>query len=317
MGLLKQPSGPPRTPLASGGLKVAVLMLVLNIPANLDRLVHAIRRFDRMGNRDMRYPYLVFDTRACSPQTLEALQRVTHSVECVVIDPNHWKTPPLNGNALRIQIKRHGGQEFLIPRHANRWFAGMVWRADILGAFDYAWRLDLDSFIHCPLPYNPVLKMHQAGQKAGFFVAHTESSKVHTRLTKRFREYLRNTSQIVKWEGVEHEGTKHNAHKACVFTSQTEIVELKWMRTLYAVFFAAMDSAEGFLLEKWTDSMMRMLGVMHMLTPKQVAYFGDIHSSYAGELHVPSEDSDTCPKHAVLPRHHPTPNACITRLNLK
>lgn len=131
-------------------------------------------------------------------------------------------------------------------RHMCRFFAGEIFKNDILKDYDYYMRLDTDSFILSPLNYDIFKWAKEKKCYYGYIapaVQH-DNPKVAEGLSSKVREKYPNSIP-----------------EFLLYYTNFELVYLPWFRGKYMEFYDYVDKLGGIYTNRWGDHIIRFLGV--------------------------------------------------------
>ena len=151
-------------------LRVALVLVALQIPEEVPWIQHLLRRFELMANQRLQYPYYIFDRKDWPSHLTEPIRSaVAANVHFPVLSGHHnWKVLTMKPQDVR-KLTRQFGQGVIAEAQISRWWAGRIQHVPEMEHYDYFWRLTRDMFLLCPILYNPVLKMHRLQKKVGSF----------------------------------------------------------------------------------------------------------------------------------------------------
>ena len=157
-------------------------------------------------------------------------------------------------------------------RHMCHFFANDIFFQPELQGYDYQMRLDVDSYILSPVPFDIFELMRDRGIRYTYRMEMREKAAVSRGLLECCEQFFRENPEFDK-RGRPLEAVK-------LFYTNFEICDLKWFRgPSWQAYFKAIDDAGGIYRHRWGDAPIRWLGLKHMLDGKeihclrQMAYF--------------------------------------------
>eukprot|EP00754_Rhynchopus_humris_P036527 Rhum_TRINITY_DN18642_c0_g1::Rhum_TRINITY_DN18642_c0_g1_i1::g.167845::m.167845/K10967/KTR1_3; alpha 1,2-mannosyltransferase len=285
-------------------LRVALVLVAMQLPEQVPWVEHLLRRFELMANQRLQYPYYIFD-RKDWPSHLTAPIRsaVSTNVHFPVLSGHHnWKVLTMKPQDVR-KLTRQFGPSAIAEAQISRWWAGRIQHVPEMEHYDYFWRLNREMFLLCPILYNPVLKMQQLQKKVGSFS--TAHHKRDSTIVSTYQEYVKKTgpARDPKWE----QGLWSGEGGRCTLDHTNEIVDMRWMRSKkFGALFQHMDESNGFFSEKWTEGEFHQLALANLATHADTMLFPDVAFSSNSFAYGGAElTSLVCPRNITLPTRKP------------
>lgn len=171
-------------------------------------------------------------------------------------------------------------------RHMCRFFAGSFLQHSTLDGLDYVWRLDTDSFLTRPLPYNPFQKLADEQAAYGYLTSFQDIPEVTVGLweaTQRFVDDMAEwmVDRTLNDMALDNHFVTESARKDLkaktvkdilsgvtwdrhLYYTNFEILDLNWFRAPkygYLDFFDWIDHEGGIYYKRWGDHIIRHLGL--------------------------------------------------------
>ena len=161
-------------------------------------------------------------------------------------------------------------------RHMCRFQAKLVYQQPILEDLDYYWRLDDDSFLMGPVPYDLFSYMRDHQVDYGYSWIHLDS----------------HTCTRGLWEATDSYVAQHNIHyhfydewpSPKIYYNNFEISALRvWRSAEYQQFIDYIDRQGGIYYHRWGDAPIKGIAVSLFIPKSRTHHFGDVpyaHGSY-------------------------------------
>ena len=170
-------------------------------------------------------------------------------------------------------------------RHMCHFFANDIFERSELAEYDYYMRLDEDSFILSPLPFNLFEKMAREGLKYVYRLEMNEKKSVSHGLIA--------TAEAFFAANPRFNIAKPRIRRQKLYYTNFEVGNLRWFRAKgWQRYFAAIDATGGIWRRRWGDAPIRWLGLQYLLKPeemyclKKMKYFHQfmLHSGFSFRL---------------------------------
>lgn len=167
-------------------------------------------------------------------------------------------------------------QKYLIPiseawmgyRHMCRFHSGLIYREPRLAQYDYYMRLDSDSYLYSPIPYDPFA--HMKSNALEYAYMGTDDGEVPTVVEGLWEEtvkYIENNRLTVTPDIQEH--IVDGKWSPRLFYTNFEMAKFSFFRSPeYMAYFDHLDSTGNIFYRRWGDAPIHWLGVK-LLLPKE------------------------------------------------
>jgi len=227
-------------------MKTAIIYLTHNEPSHLDNLRQSLRSVRNYwtGTRQPSPAIIVFH-EGLSEESLDELRDIGLVDQLVLVK---FEIPPWVDKD-RVPPYHFGTIGY---RHMCRFFAGEFLRHPVLQEFDYVWRLDTDSFLTRPLPYNPFEKLAEQKAVYGYLTSFCDIPEVTTNLLETTNDFIQQKLGKLR---------PFNWERRLYYTN-FEILDVDWFRRSgYLDYFDYLDQAGGIYYWRWGDHVIRYLGL--------------------------------------------------------
>ena len=156
-------------------------------------------------------------------------------------------------------------------RHMCRFYAGEIFKQELLDDYEYVWRLDTDSFILQAIEGNVFEDMSNANAVYGYINIQHDHPKMVKGLWELAATYFKpSSSSIFTPEAREK-------HFQRVFYTNFEIYNMKWFKgAAYQDFYNHIDNSAGIYKYRWGDHAIRYLGLHGLGAKDKCLFFKDI-----------------------------------------
>lgn len=171
----------------------------------------------------------------------------------------------------------------LTYRHMCR-FMSLVQYHPLLAAFDWYWRLDDDSELLAPLPYDPFALLETRHKSFGWVVLDHEYSRCAAYLPEHINQYRQQLLQASN-DVIAGADFIHRHKNVVMFYNNFELGRFDfWRRPEVRDFLAWMESTRGTYRWRWGDAPIRTAALSLFLPSDQFLFLADV--TYRHELLV-------------------------------
>jgi alpha 1,2-mannosyltransferase len=164
-------------------------------------------------------------------------------------------------------------------RHMCRFFAGEVFKQEILKQYKYVWRLDTDSFIVDPIDYDVFNKMSQNNSIYGYINIQNDHIDMVKNLWETCEFYFSKLNKNYIFENKE-------THFRKVFYTNFEIFDMDWFRSEeYQNFYKYIDETAGIYKYRWGDHVLRYIALNSLTSKDNLLFFDDIKYFHSEMYH--------------------------------
>lgn len=270
--------------------KATFVTLVRN--RDLAELIPTIRMYENTFNRKFKYDWVFLNDEPFTDEFRDSVTPiVSGNVKFGLIPKSHWSYPDFidkekAANARAEMVKNrviYGGSESY--RHMCRFESGFFYRHPLMDEYDYYWRVEPGTKMHCNADYDIFRFMRDNGKKYGFTISIHEYEATIKTLWQTTRDFMKKFPQFLHPNNMldfisDDEGASYNL---CHFWSNFEVGDLNlWRGEAYTAYFDYLDKAGGFFYERWGDAPVHSIAAALFLDRDEIHHFGDL-----GYFHVP------------------------------
>lgn len=173
-------------------------------------------------------------------------------------------------------------------RHMCRFFAGEIFKQEILKDYDYIWRLDTDSFILEQINNNVFMQMSNNNFNYGYINIQNDHEGVIKKLWETCYEYFKTLGDFKQFFEIDKD-----KHYKKVYYTNFEIFKMSWFRNdEYQSFYKFIDESAGIYKYRWGDHVLRYIALNCLSDPSKCLFYKDI-KYYHSELYFNRQFSDT------------------------
>ncbi|SCU97253.1 LAMI_0F09406g1_1 [Lachancea mirantina] len=274
------------------GTKEKATFVTLARNEDLYSLIGSIASIEDRFNRKFQYDWVFLNDK----EFTEEFKRVTTAMisgttKYGKVPPEHWSYPEWIDQNKAAQVRDQMRADRIIYgdsesyRHMCRFESGFFYRNEMLKDYDWYWRVEPDTRIHCDVDYDVFKFMKDNGKKYGFTISIKEYPATIETLWKTTREFMEKYPEHIHPNNMldfvsDDEGASYNL---CHFWSNFEVGWLDlWRGPAYSAYFDYLDHAGGFFYERWGDAPVHSIAAALLLDRSEIHHFGDV-----GYFHVP------------------------------
>ncbi|CEP61950.1 glycosyltransferase family 15 protein LALA0_S04e04324g [Lachancea lanzarotensis] len=273
---------------AGTAVKAAFVSLVRN--SDLQEILETVRNLEDRYNSKFNYPYVFLNNEPFDPEFKAAIKNVvSSSVEFGLIPEAHWSYPEWIDKDRAAKVRQtadyiYGDSESY--RHMCRYESGFFWRHELMEKYDWYWRVEPSTKLHCNVDYDVFKWMQDNNKMYGFTVSIKEFESTIPTLWSTTKEFITENPNYVAKDNMMGfiSNDKGKTYNLCHFWSNFEVASLKfWRSQAYQDYFDHLDKAGGFFYERWGDAPVHSIAASLFLSSDQVHYFPDIgyfHNPY-------------------------------------
>ncbi|KIJ49679.1 glycosyltransferase family 15 protein [Sphaerobolus stellatus SS14] len=292
----------------SSKAKPNAVIVMLVSPSRINQALVALRNVEDRFNRRLQYPYVILTEATITEEIQQKADWITDKrAKFADLPAEMWGPPPfLSQEGIDASLKNIGFS--MGYRSMCRFFSGYFWKHPAIAPYEWIWRLDSDIEFHCDVPYDPIIRVRDAGALYGFVQVNGDSDYVQPTLAGNISEFLSKNSHLVP-PGANQGFVWHNLPKVMqgnggnaewtrwTFYNNWEISHRSvWESEIYTGLFDHLEHAGGFYYERWSDAPIHSFGVAMSLRTDQVMQFTDMgyeHQAWPYECPFTS-DKCTC-----------------------
>ncbi|CUS24427.1 LAQU0S16e01464g1_1 [Lachancea quebecensis] len=263
-------------------IKACFVSLVRN--EDLWKLADTIKNVQDRFNDKFNYPWVFLNNEVFTEEFKHVIGGIVSGpAKFEVIPPAYWSYPDWidqeKAAQTRIAMKDiiYGDSESY--RHMCRFESGFFWRHEALDEFDWYWRVEPETKLHCDIDYDVFKWMRDNDKKYGFTISIYEYEATIKTLWSTTQEFLKLHPEHVAEDNMMDFISKDNGKKynLCHFWSNFEVASLDlWRSKAYRDYFDYLDQAGGFFYERWGDAPVHSIAAALFLPRDQIHYFPDI-----------------------------------------
>ncbi|KAI5165810.1 alpha 1,2-mannosyltransferase [Nematocida sp. AWRm79] len=286
--------------------KESACIFILCRNSDISGLKPTITKFEKYFNKKYQYPYvLVNDVPFTEDFKKEFTSLTGNPVEFGIIPTEHWSYPVWidkkkakeRRDIMQKDNVLYGGSESY--RHMCRYFSGFFFNHPLTAKYQYYWRVEPDTALHCPIEYDVFEYMRTNKKKYGFTITLYEYPQTVTSLWKTVQQFISSYNTFYRpgdyWTIIEpinlHRfitDEMYTRYNMCHFWSNFEIADFSFFRSKkYKMFFNYLDRSGGFFYERWGDAPVHSIAASIFLNSKEVHYFEDIGYTHPPFTHCP------------------------------
>ena len=274
----------------AGRIKAALITLARN--SDIDGLSDSIRQVEDRFNRNYHYDWVFLNDEPFSEDFKATISALTSGVaKFGVIPQEHWSYPEWidkeKAALAREEMARkqiiYGGSETY--RHMCRFESGFFFRHELLKDYEYYWRVEPDTKIHCDIDYDIFTFMQENDKWYGWTISLPEYRETIPTLWETTKKFMAEYPQYVAPDNnmmwiSDDNGESYNG---CHFWSNFEVGNLNlWRSEAYLKYFEYLDKSGGFFYERWGDAPVHSIAASLFMPRDKIHFFDDL-----GYWHVP------------------------------
>ncbi|SCU95233.1 LANO_0E09714g1_1 [Lachancea nothofagi CBS 11611] len=268
-------------------IKAAFVSLVRN--TDLPSIIETIRNLEDRFNKKFNYPYVFLNNELFTDDFKSAIKNVISSeAHFGLIPKEHWSYPDWISEEKAAYVREtadyiYGDSESY--RHMCRFESGFFWQNELLDDFDWYWRVEPDTKLHCDVDYDVFKFMRDNNKQYGFTVSIKEFEVTIKSLWDTTKAFIQKHPEYVDKNNMMDfiSNDKGKSYNLCHFWSNFEVANLNfWRSDAYRKYFDYLDRAGGFFYERWGDAPVHSIAAALFLPRDQIHYFPDI-----GYFHAP------------------------------
>lgn len=263
-------------------------------------MAKTVRSVEDRFNHKFHYDWVFFNNEEFDQKfQRQMINLCSGNVKFEVVPKEFWSYPDWidQDHAKRVRIDSHtkliyGGSEAY--RFMCRFFSGFYYKLDSLKKYDYAWRVEPQTTLHCDVNYDVFNFMLQNDKHYGFTISLREFEEAIPTLWTHVKKFIELYPQYINPNNLLDFISSDNGHtyNLCHFWTNFEIVDLNFLRSeAYETFFRYLDQANGFFYERWGDAPVHSIAVALFLDKDQIHYFNDIGYYHKPASNCPIDDN--------------------------
>ena len=268
--------------ISNGTVKACFVSLVRN--QDLWSIVDTIRNVEDRFNSVYKYPWIFLNDEPFTEEFIRVVSGVvSKDAKFEMIPKEHWSYPDWidqeRAAQTRIDMKDiiYGDNESY--RHMCRFESGFFWRHPALEDYDWYWRVEPDTKLHCDVGYDVFKWMQDNDKVYGFTISIKEFESTIPTLWATTREFIDKHPEHIHKDNMMDfiSKDKGKTYNLCHFWSNFEVASLKfWRSQAYRDYFDYLDHAGGFFYERWGDAPVHSIAASLFLPRDKIHFFEDI-----------------------------------------
>jgi hypothetical protein len=261
-------------------MKAAIYYLTRSTEKDMTDLSISLSMLWQNFNKHCGYTTIIFH-EGLSQQQMGALNYAAG--QPLIFQKIEFRFPPhIDPATVPDIVTIGGGVDFPISyRHMCRFFAMGVYQEPILAEFDYAWHLDVDSFITDTIDYDVFDFMQRNGHVYGYLGILQDHPLVSAGLWEATQAYLDTNKIMPKFL---HRFVHNGVWDRSYFYTNFEISRLNfWRSEGPANYLDFIDKTGGIYQHRWGDHIIHLMTVATFLEERQAHAFKGIsykHQSF-------------------------------------
>lgn len=272
-------------------INAAFITLARN--SDLNNLAPTIRSVEDRFNSKFHYDWVFINNDEFSPEfKKQILNLCSGNVTFERVPEEYWTYPTDHSfdmrkaynNRLKSRTKMpYGGSENY--RFMCRFFSGLYYKLPAISRYDYVWRVEPETSLHCDVNYDVFKYMLDNDKRYGFTISLYEFPDTIPTLWQTVQQFITlypkylNDNNLMDFISFDN-GANYNL---CHFWTNFEIIDVNFLKSeAYTEFFNYLDKSNGFFYERWGDAPVHSIAAALLMDKSQVHYFNDIgyfHSS--------------------------------------
>lgn len=258
---------------------------------DLEALTITVRSFEDRFNHKFHYDWVFMNNEEFTEQFKRRVSNLcSGKVYFQTIPKSFWDYPSFTDkdkaktNRIKSRTKMmYGGSENY--RFMCRFFSGFYYKLEILQNYEYAWRVEPETVLHCDVNYDVFKFMKENNKHYGFTITLREFPETIPTLWTTTRNFVELHPNYVHENNLLEFITlnKGKEYNLCHFWTNFEVINMNFLRSkVYQEYFDWLDSSNGFFYERWGDAPVHSIAVSLFMDRNQVHYFNDV-----GYYHLP------------------------------
>ncbi|CAI5758433.1 unnamed protein product [Candida verbasci] len=276
----------PKEKETSKNSKVKATFVTLARNEELFSLIKSIRSVEDRFNHKFNYDWIFFNDKEFTQEFKDLTSAiVSGKTKYGTIPKEHWSYPEWidqqKAEESRKKMKAAGiiYGDLESYRHMCRFESGFFWRNPLLEDYDWYWRVEPDTDIHCDLNYDLFKYMEDNNKVYGFTISIHEFDKTIPTLWEQTKKFIDLHPEYIAENNFMDfiSNDKGKTYNLCHFWSNFEIASLKfWRSKAYQDYFEFLDKTGGFFYERWGDAPIHSIAASLFLPKDKIHYFEDV-----------------------------------------
>ncbi|CCE81366.1 Piso0_001266 [Millerozyma farinosa CBS 7064] len=269
--------------------------------SELHELIKSIRRVEEKFNKKFHYDWVFFNDEPFSQEFKDLTTSViSGKTKYAQIPKEHWSYPEWLDLEKAAQSRKDLKEQGVIYgdlesyRHMCRFESGFFWQNPILDEYEWYWRVEPNTDIHCDIDYDVFKFMKDNNKKYGFAISLHEFEKTIPSLWSHVKKFMENHPEHIAKDNFMEFLSNDNGktYNLCHFWSNFEVASLDfWRSKAYRDFFSYLDGTGNFFYERWGDAPVHSIAASLFLPKDQIHYFYDIGYNHGVYTQCPLEEA--------------------------
>ncbi|KAH3673429.1 hypothetical protein WICPIJ_009817 [Wickerhamomyces pijperi] len=290
--------------------KINAAFITLARNSDLEKLAPTIRSVEDRFNAKFHYDWVFINDEEFTDEFKKQVRTLcSGSVIFEKIPEEYWSLPTdpsfdkrkAHNNRMKSREKMpYGGSASY--RFMCRFFSGFYYRLPAISKYDYIWRVEPETTLHCDVNYDVFKYMSDNDKRYGFTISLYEFPLTIPSLWKTVQEFITlhpkflNDNNLMDFISFD-EGLTFNL---CHFWTNFEIIDVNFLKSeAYTAFFDYLDKSYGFFYERWGDAPVHSIAVALFMDKSQVHYFNDIGYFHSPMHNCPIDDEIWTKNHCM------------------
>ncbi|ODV81522.1 glycosyltransferase family 15 protein [Suhomyces tanzawaensis NRRL Y-17324] len=274
-------------PIASpGSERVKATFVTLARNKELYALIESMRSVEDRFNHKYNYDWVFLNDEPFTQEFKDLTSAiVSGKTKYGLIPKEHWSYPEWIDQDKAAETRKKMKADGIIYgdlesyRHMCRFESGFFWRNPLLDEYDWYWRVEPETKVHCDLDYDVFKWMKDNNKVYGFTISIHEFDKTIPTLWKHTKDFIRAHPEHLAHNNlmdfISNDGG--DTYNLCHFWSNFEVANLNfWRSQAYREYFEYLDRAGGFFYERWGDAPVHSIAAALFLPRDKIHYFEDV-----------------------------------------
>ena len=176
-------------------MKATFVTLTRN--SDLWELVRSIRSVEDRFNHHHHYDWVFLNDVPFDDEFKAVTSSLTSGNSYYGLVPKeHWSYPSWIDQSRAAQVRKETATRYMYGdsesyRHMCRFFSGFFFRHEMLEGYEYYWRVEPETELHCDVDFDPFRYMKEEGKKYGFVVSMYEFEETVKSLWQTVKGFVR------------------------------------------------------------------------------------------------------------------------------
>lgn len=250
--------------------RAVIMYLSGSTPKMVDDLKLSLSRLDEHFNDQFKYPVIIFHEDFDEARMRDICEATRSTLQFEKVE---FEIPDFL-NSTEIDKVRIG------YRHMCRFMSSAIYLQPSLKDYDWAWRLDTDSFLLGKIDYDIFRFMQEHDYAYGYIFKLTDLPAVTKGLWDVVKKYIEENQIQPTFL---HKFTPSGVWDRTYYYTNFEVSKLDfWRSKKYLHYFDCVDRSGGIYKYRWGDTIIRALAIFMFMPERQVHQFANIAYKHQG-----------------------------------